>query len=129
MAKVSKLADYIQPSIDGTQIGDRDFLQKILHPAYELVSQAATNWNNSSEAIACLEQSVPIIKEAIVFLSTASNECPNEFSHPRLLTLAQTLKAIDASLGAYWSDDKSVDDALIEIGKANKILSKSLEIK
>lgn len=115
-----------QMSIDGTQIGDRDLLQKILRPAYLMVSQAASNWNNSSEAIAYLEKSIPIIKEAIVFLSLASSQCPDEFSHPRILALGQALKAIDSSLGAYWSDEKTVDDALIEVGKANRFLSKSL---
>lgn len=115
-----------QLSIEGTPLSDREKLQKILHPAYELIFQAACNWNNSGEAIAYLEQSVPIVKEGIVFLATESSGCANEFSHPRLLTLVQTLKAIDASLGAYWSDDKTVDDALIEIGKANKILSRTL---
>lgn len=124
--KVSKLSDYVQPNIDGTPIGDRDLLQKILRPAYVMVSQAASNWNNSSEAIAYLEQSIPIIKEAIVFLALASSQCPNEFSHPRIITLGQALKAIDSSLMAYWSDEKTVDDALVEVGKANRFLSKSL---
>jgi hypothetical protein len=115
-----------QMSIEGTKIGDRDLLQKILHPAYHLVSQAASNWNDSTEAIAYLEQSTVIIKEAIVFLSSASNQCPDEFAFPRLLTLSQALRAIAIALSAYWSDDKGVDDALIEIGKANKYLGKSL---
>lgn len=119
-----KLVADVQLSIDGTPLGDREKLQKILHPAYHLVSQAATNWNNSSEAIDYLEQSVPVIKEATVFLCV--NQCPNEFAHPRLLTLANSLKAIDAALGAYWSDDKTVDDALAAIATANKFLSKSL---
>ena len=112
-----------QLSIDGTPLGNREKLQKILHPAYHLVSQAASNWNNSSEAIAFLEQSVPVVKEAIVFLCV---ECPNEFAHPRLLTLGNSLKAIDNALGAYWSDYKTVDDALIAIGAANRFLGKSL---
>lgn len=113
-----------QMSIDGTPLGDREKLQKILHPAYHLVSQAASNWNNSSEAIDYLEQSVPIVKEAIVFLCT--NDCPDDIAFPRLLTLSQSLKAISSALGAYWSDDKTVDDALAAIASANKFLSKSL---
>lgn len=113
-----------QLSIDGTPLGNREKLQKILHPAYHLVSQAASNWNNSSEAIAFLEQSIPIVKEAIVFLCV--NKCPNEFAHPRLFTLGNSLKAIDNALGAYWSDYKTVDDALIAIGAANRFLGKSL---
>lgn len=126
MTNPLKLVADFQLSIDGAPLGDRDLLQKILRPAYVMVSQAASNWNNSSEAIAYLEQSIPIIKEAIVFLALASSQCPNEFSHPRIITLGQALKAIDSSLGAYWSDDKTVDDALIEIGKANRFLGKSL---
>lgn len=113
-----------QLSIDGTPLGDREKLQKILHPAYHLVSQAASNWNNSSEAIAFLEQSVPVVKEAIVFL--CANDCSDEFAFSRLLTLSQSLKAIATALAAYWSDDKGVDDALIAIGAANRFLGKSL---
>lgn len=119
-----KLVADVQLAIDGTPLGDREKLQKILHPAYHLVSQSASNWNNSSEAITFLEQSIPTIKEAIVFLCT--NDCPCEFSHPRLITLANSLKAIDNALGAYWSDGKTVDDALAAIASANKFLSKSL---
>ncbi len=115
-----------QISIDGTQIGDRDLLAKILRPAYVMVSEAASNWNNSQEAIGCLEQSIPVIKEAIVFLSMASSKCPDEFAFPRLLSLSQSLKAIASALGAYWSDNKTVDDALAAIAVANKFLSKAL---
>jgi hypothetical protein len=111
-----------QLPLDGTPLGEK--LQKILHPAYQLVSNAASNWNNSSEAIAFLEQSVPIIKEAIVFLCTG--DCPDEIAFPRLMTLSRSLAAIATALSAYWSDDKGVDDALAAIASANKFLSKSL---
>lgn len=115
-----------QLSIEGTPLGDREKLQKILHPAYTLVSQAATNWNNSSDAIEYLERSIPVIKEAIVFLSLDSSGCTDEFAFPRLLTLSLALKSISSALAAYWSDYKTVDDALIEVGKANRFLSRSL---
>jgi hypothetical protein len=124
MTSALKLVADVQLSIEGTPLGDREKLQKILHPAYQSVSQAASNWNNSSEAISYLEQSVPVIKEAVVFLCT--NDCPDEIAFPRLLTLSQSLKAIATALSAYWSDDKSVDDALAAIASANKYLSKSL---
>jgi hypothetical protein len=123
MSNPLKLVADVQLSIDGTPLGDREKLRKILHPAYQLVSQAATNWNNSDKATDHLKQSIPVIKEAIVFLCTCEKF---DISHPRILALASSLKAIDNALGAYWSDDKTVDDALAAIASANKFLSKSL---